>query len=120
MNYNKLDFFNCQFSLNYQKILFKVNNFSMNSEDHNCKEENIYNDWITIYLDKNIDLDNLRNTNIIATFDKNDFILDINNTKYKIFADEFHYFVGDMHGNFNDSVENIVNYFCKWLQKQCE
>lgn len=114
---NILDFFNCEFKIHYQKLLFKINDFSINMEDHNCKEENIYNDWITIYLDKELDLNTIKNLDKIY-FDSINFELHINDIIYKINADEFHYFVNDFYGNFIQAVDNIMNYFCKWLKNK--
>ena len=118
---NIMDFWNCDFRFQYRKFSFKINEFSIDMTDHNCIAENIFNDWITIFFDKEIDVDKYKVQDIYKIeYSKEDSVLYINDDMYKVEQYDFGYFVSDFRGDLNQCMENIMQYFCNWFTKHLD
>lgn len=111
-----LDFWKCEYRFLGNKFNFRVVKFNMNGVDHDTTDENIFNDFITVYFNDFIDVDELKITGVTnIEFDPEDSILTINGDRYIVDADEFKYFVDDMGGDFNQCVGNIMKHFIEYF-----
>lgn len=107
--------YNCSFAMSgdYSKFKFRVIDFVLNGKYYNCASQNIYNDWIDIYFNQPLNIEEIKYSEVEMEFV--DGILIINGNKYLVNSDEFLYFVQDIGANFEDSIEDVMLNFCNYL-----
>ena len=111
-----LDFCLFYFKVYATKIAFRIVKFAINGEDHDTQSEGIFNDWICFYLNKELDVDELK-LNGITNIDYDEGVLSINGEKYLVEYGEFTYFVDDFNADLEMSAANVMKHFIEWLME---
>ena len=108
--------YNCCYDINnsnLSKFRFRIIDFILNGKYYNCATQNIYNDWMEIYFDRPLDIEEIKYSDVQMEY--NDGILIINDDKYIVRTNDLQYFVSDIGANFEDSLEDIMINFCSYL-----
>lgn len=117
-NDNKLRslyFMGGNFKIEYNRINYKLEKISLNNVDMDCEQENIHTGPFNIIFDKEI---NLEKGNVKeCEWNEADKILKINDEELKYIDNDLQFFVGDLHANLDNAINNLMEYFCDKVKR---
>lgn len=112
------DFYKTSFRFVNNRVVFQLEEFTIDGEKHNCLDEGIYKGPFIICFDRPLEIYH-GNIQEISYKDKE---LSINNSKYKYEETDFVFFLGDFGADDDKSVDNALNSimsrFCEYILKE--